>query len=79
MSKPHENPSGQPIGGQWAEQQKQGMQKQDQAGSTATHPQLSDEQQKKLEQAVVDSVQDEGEDADETPPLAPNQSGTAGP
>jgi len=56
MSKPSENPSGQPIGGQWAKQQKQGVQKQEQGGSAAGHPELSDEEQKKLEQEVVDEA-----------------------
>jgi hypothetical protein len=81
MSKPSENPSGQPIGGQWAQQQKQGVQKQEEGGSAASHPQLSDEEQKKLEQEVVDaSVQDEGEDDAETPALMPEkQGGIAGP
>jgi hypothetical protein len=32
MSKPGENPSGQPVGGQWAQQQKKGMEKQQQSG-----------------------------------------------
>jgi hypothetical protein len=81
MSKPSENPSGQPIGGQWANQQKQGMQKQEQAGAPASHPQLSDEEQKKLEQEVVaSSEQDEGKGTKESPALNPEkQDGTAGP
>ena len=54
MSKPSDSPSGQPIGGQWAKQQKQGMANQDGAATgQSTHPQLSDEQQKKLEEEVA--------------------------
>ena len=69
MSKPSENPSGQPIGGQWAQQQKQGLEKQEQGSSVASHPQLTDEDQKKLEQEVADaSVQEEGEDDATTVP-----------
>jgi hypothetical protein len=81
MSEPSENPSGQPIGGQWANQQKQGMQKREQASAAASHPQLSDEEQKKLEQEVIDSSeQDVGEGATETTGLAPEkQGGIAGP
>ena len=63
MSKPSENPSGQPIGGQWAKQQKVGVQKQEHDAS-AGHPQLSDEEQKKLEQEVVDAG-DDAPDLDE--------------
>ncbi len=81
MSKPSENPSGQPIGGHWAQQQKQGLKKQEQGGSAPSHPQLSDEEQKKLEEEVVDaSVQNEGEDADETPAIDSEKQGDiAGP
>ena len=81
MSKPSENPSGQPIGGQWAKQQKQGMQKQEQAGAAASHPQLSDEEQKKLEQEVVtSSEQDEGKGETESRTVTPEkQGGITGP
>jgi hypothetical protein len=81
MSKPSENPSGQPIGGLWAKEQKQGVQKQEQAGTAGLLPQLSDEEQKKLEQEVVDEAEQEaGEDATDTPTLAPEkQGGIAGP
>lgn len=76
MSKPSENPSGQPIGGQWAKEQKQGVQKQEQAGSAALLPQLSDEEQKKLEQEVVDEAKQEaGDGASDTPALAPEKQG----
>ena len=67
MSKPSENPSGQPIGGQWANEQKQGVQKQEQAGSAALLPQLSDEEQKKLEQEVVDETEQNESDAPAQP------------
>ena len=81
MSKPSENPSGQPIGGQWAKQQKEGIQKQEQAGPAASHPQLSDEEQKKLEQEVVaSSEQDEGKGETESRTVTPEkQGGIAGP
>lgn len=68
MSKPSENPSGQPVGGQWAKQQKQGVQKQEQAGSAGSHPQLSDEEQKRLEQEVVDETEQNESDAPAEPP-----------
>jgi hypothetical protein len=81
MSKPNENPSGQPIGGQWAKEQKQGVQKQEQAGTAGLLPQLSDEEQKKLEQEVAEEAEREGgDDAADTPALAPEkQGGIAGP
>jgi hypothetical protein len=80
MNKPSENPSGQPIGGQWVKEQKQGMQKQEQTGATGLLPQLSDEEQKKLEQEVADETEKEaGDDADVTA-LAPEKGGgIAGP
>jgi hypothetical protein len=39
MSKPDKHPSGQPVGGQWAQQQKKGMEKQQQGGGGAGRPQ----------------------------------------
>jgi hypothetical protein len=36
-------PSGQPVGGQWAQQQKKGMEKQDQAGKKNQHQQAQNE------------------------------------
>jgi hypothetical protein len=81
MSKPSENPSGQPIGGHWAQQQEQGLKKQEQGKSAPSHPQLSDEEQKKLEDEVAKaSIQNEGEDDAETTTLLPEkQVGIAGP
>jgi hypothetical protein len=72
MSKPSNHPSGQPIGGQWAQQQKQGMSKQDQASNaTGTHHQLSDEEQRKLEQDVAqESAQESAQPPADTRPDA---------
>jgi hypothetical protein len=39
MNKPNEHPSGQPVGGQWAAQQKKGMDKQQSAGQPDTKQQ----------------------------------------
>ena len=38
-----EQPSGQPVGGQWAQQQKKGMQKQEQAGKKNQQQQAQNE------------------------------------
>jgi hypothetical protein len=39
MNKPNERPSGQPVGGQWAAQQKKGMEKQQNAAEPNTKQQ----------------------------------------
>jgi hypothetical protein len=63
MSKPDEHPSGQPISGQWAEQQKQGMAKQEKASNAqGTHRQLTDEEQRKLEQDVAQETTQQSAD-----------------
>ena len=53
--------------GQWAEQQKQGMNKQETArASSERRPQLSEEEQRKLEQDVVRETAQEEEGDDRT-------------
>jgi hypothetical protein len=86
MSKPSDQPSGQPIGGQWARQQKQGMAKQettkqDQAANPQdTHRQLSDEEQRKLEQdSDDDSPRNAGGAGNpQASPLEPEKQGGIG-
>jgi len=57
-----------PMGGQWAEQQKKGMEKQEQSALFAEkHPPLSDEEQKKLEEDVVRETA-QAEEGDEGTP-----------
>jgi hypothetical protein len=36
MNRPSDKPSGQPVGGQWAQQQKKGLEKQQSAGQSST-------------------------------------------
>ena len=56
------------MGGQWAEQQKKGMQKQEAAQqSSERHRRLSDEEQRKLEQDVVRETEEEGSGDERTP------------
>ena len=57
-----------PMGGQWAQQQKAGIKKQEEAQQSAeSHRDLSDEEQRKLEQDVVRDTQEEGSGDDRTP------------
>jgi hypothetical protein len=60
MSKPSDNPSGQPIGGQWAQQQKRGLANQE-ANASGTHRQLSDVEQKQLEEELIRETEDASE------------------
>jgi hypothetical protein len=63
MSKPSDQPSGQPIGGQWAQQQKQGIAKQDPASNAqGTRSQLSEEEQRKLEEDVAQESAQQSDD-----------------
>jgi hypothetical protein len=78
MSKPSDQLSGQPIGGQWAQQQKQAMAKQETAKQApasnprGTHRQLSDEKQRKLEEDVAQETAQQSDDA------TPRDAGGAG-
>ena len=57
-----------PTGGQWAKQQKAGMKKQEEAQQSAeSRHNLSDEEQRKLEEDVVRQTQDEGSGDERTP------------
>jgi hypothetical protein len=58
-----------PMGGQWAEQQKKGMEKQeaDQAAAER-HPTLSDEDQQKLEEDVARDTSEEVEAGEDRTP-----------
>jgi hypothetical protein len=60
MSKPSDNPSGQPIGGQWAQQQKRGLAKQE-ATAPGSHRQLSDTEQKELEEQLARDAENTSE------------------
>ncbi len=72
MSKPGEHPSGRPIGGQWAQQQKQGMARQEQAsGTQGAHGRLTDDEQRKLEQDVAQETAQQSADT-------PSDAGGAG-
>jgi hypothetical protein len=56
------------MGGQWAEQQKAGMKKQEQAQQSAErHHDLSVEEQRTLEEDVVRETQEGGSGDDRTP------------
>jgi len=62
----HENPP--PIGGAWADQQKQGMRQQEQSQRSAQrHPTLSEPEQRKLEEDVVRETDKEDSGEERTP------------
>jgi hypothetical protein len=57
-----------PMGGQWAKQQKRGMEKQEAAQvATERHPTLSDEEQQKLEEDVAQDTAGDDTGEDRTP------------
>ena len=65
---PEDHQKERPMGGQWAEQQKKGMQTQQQAQHSAgTHRTLSDEEQRKLEEEVVRETEQEATSDERTP------------
>jgi hypothetical protein len=64
---PDEHQKERPMGGQWAEQQKKGMQKQQKQQSSESHRPLSDEEQRKLEEDVVRETEQESSGDERTP------------